>query len=179
MLCTATETRTLHGKQVTSNTVATYLDICVSRSARWLTAVLDVHARVATIYAYDVLERSGSPFLANRRVFAYALRGIPMGVKCDAEGNVFAGCADGLEVWNSGGCLLGVIEIGGESTHPGNFCPHTPCERRTGLNPTNPGGVSNFCFSPGGREMFLCCETRLYRLHFGVDNYDDQSMNFF
>ncbi|KLU82598.1 hypothetical protein MAPG_01670 [Magnaporthiopsis poae ATCC 64411] len=108
--------------------------------------------RVATIYAYDVLERSGSPFLANRRVFAYALRGIPMGVKCDNEGNVFAGCADGLEVWNSGGSLLGVIEIA--------------------------GGVSNFCFSPGGREMFLCCETRLYRLHFGVDNFDE-SMNFF
>lgn len=109
--------------------------------------------RVATIYAYDVVERSGSPFLANRRVFAYALRGIPMGVKCDALGNVFAGCADGLEVWNSGGSLLGVIEIG--------------------------GGVSNFCFSPGGREMFLCSETKLYRLHFGFDNLDDESMNFF
>lgn len=37
-----------------------------------------------------------------------------MGVKCDDNGNVYAGCADGVEVWNPGGTLLGVIEVQGE-----------------------------------------------------------------
>jgi sugar lactone lactonase YvrE len=71
-------------------------------------------SRAATIYAFDVLQRAGAEFLANQRLFAYAVRGIPMGVKCDAWGNVYAGCADGVEVWNPGGTLLGVIEVPGE-----------------------------------------------------------------
>ena len=36
-----------------------------------------------------------------------------MGVKCDKDGNVYAGCADGVEVWSPGGTLLGVIEVQG------------------------------------------------------------------
>ena len=39
-----------------------------------------------------------------------------MGVKTDAAGNVFVGCADGVEVWNPGGVLLGIIEILGQLT---------------------------------------------------------------
>lgn len=91
--------------------------------------------RAATIYAFDVLRRGGSDFLTNKRVFSYALRGTPLGIRCDAAGNVYAGCADGVEVWNSGGVLLGVIEV--------------------------PGGVSSFCFSRKG-EMFLCSEQQLW-----------------
>lgn len=91
--------------------------------------------RAATIYAFDVIQRGGSDFLANKRVFAYALRGTPLGIQCDAAGNVYAGCGDGVEVWNSGGVLLGVIEV--------------------------PGGVSSFCFS-GDSELFLCSEQQLW-----------------
>ncbi|CAK7211787.1 hypothetical protein SCUCBS95973_001240 [Sporothrix curviconia] len=94
--------------------------------------------RSATIYAYDVLRRGGSDFLTNKRVFAYALRGVPMGLQCDAAGNVYAGCADGVEVWNAGGALLGVIEV--------------------------PGGVTSFCFSGEG-EMFLCSGQQLWWVH--------------
>ena len=79
-------------------------------------------SRPASIYAFDVLQRAGADFLANKRIFAYALRGIPMGVKCDGEGNVYAGCADGVEVWSPGGTLLGVIEVQGAYYSPSIEC---------------------------------------------------------
>jgi gluconolactonase len=103
-------------------------------------ALLDnylIYSRPATIYAFDVIISSGAPFLANRRVFAYAAVGSPDGIKCDIYGNVYAGCGDGVEVWNSGGFLIGRILV--------------------------PGGVSNFCFGEAG-EMFLCAEQNLWRL---------------
>jgi gluconolactonase len=93
--------------------------------------------RPATIYAYDVIISSGAPFLANRRVFAYAASGIPDGIKCDIYGNVYSGCGDGVEVWNPAGALIGRILV------------H--------------GGVSNFCFGQDG-ELFLCAEQNLWRL---------------
>ncbi|RYP60334.1 hypothetical protein DL769_008166 [Monosporascus sp. CRB-8-3] len=67
----------------------------------------------ATIYAFDIIERSGSPSLANRRVFAYALVGVPTAVHCDQAGNVYASCGDGIEVWSPGGMVLGLIEVPG------------------------------------------------------------------
>ncbi len=94
--------------------------------------------RPATIYAFDIVRRNGSDFLANKRVFAYAVRGPPMAVRCDNAGNVYAACADGVEVWNAGGVLLGVIEV--------------------------PGGVTSFCFPREG-ELILCSQTRLWWVH--------------
>jgi gluconolactonase len=93
--------------------------------------------RPATIYAYDVVHRSGEPFLENRRVFAYACDGIPDGIKCDVHGNVYSGCGDGVEVWNAGGTLLGKIRV--------------------------PGGVANFCFGWNG-EIFMAGEQNLWRV---------------
>ena len=62
-------------------------------------------------YAFDVIYRHGEPFLANRRLFAYADSGIPDGIKCDTAGNVYSGCPDGINVWSPGGVLLGKIVI--------------------------------------------------------------------
>ncbi|TGO81920.1 hypothetical protein BPOR_0972g00040 [Botrytis porri] len=93
--------------------------------------------RPATIYAFDVHMTSGAPFLANRRVFTYAIDGFPDGIKCDVHGNVYSGCGDGVEVWNPAGTLIGTILV--------------------------PGGVANFCFGKNG-EMFLCAEQRFWRL---------------
>lgn len=70
--------------------------------------------RAATIYAFDVLTRGNSPFLSNKRVFAVPVSGIPIGIKCDDKGHVYAGCSDGIEVWNSGGMLQAAVEIPGE-----------------------------------------------------------------
>lgn len=91
--------------------------------------------RAATIYAWDVIIRSEQPFLANRRVFVFALKGVPADVCCDHAGNVYAACGDGIEVWSPGGVPLGLIEI--------------------------PGGCSSLCFSRPG-EMFVCAGQRLW-----------------
>lgn len=76
-------------------------------------------------------------FLTNRRLFAFAAAGFPDGIKCDVHGNVYAGCGDGVEVWNPAGSLIGTFLV--------------------------TGGVANFCFGKDG-EMFLCNEQRLWRV---------------
>ena len=87
-------------------------------------------------YAFDVTYYHGEPFLTNRRLFAMALVGIPDGIKCDLEGNVYSGCGDGVTVWSPGGVLLGRILVD--------------------------GGAANFCFGRDG-EMFILNEHRLWR----------------
>ncbi|KAK5713382.1 hypothetical protein LTR17_017627 [Elasticomyces elasticus] len=96
--------------------------------------------RVGTIYAFDVIERHGAHFLANRRVFAMADNGFPDGIKCDLEGNVYSGCGDGVNVWNAGGRLIGKILVD--------------------------GGVANFCFMRPG-EILMLNETNVYIAHVG------------
>ncbi|KAI1079127.1 calcium-dependent phosphotriesterase [Whalleya microplaca] len=95
------------------------------------------HQRAATIYAFDVIQRFNSPCLVNRRLFAYAISGVPMVVACDFTGNVYAACADGIEVWNPAGVALGLIEV--------------------------PGGCSSLCFGRQG-ELFVCAGQRLWRI---------------
>ncbi|RDW69444.1 Smp-30 region containing protein [Coleophoma cylindrospora] len=98
--------------------------------------------RAATIYAFDIHTVSDTPFLINRRLFAFAAVGFPDGIKCDVYGNVYSGCGDGVEVWNPTGKLIGRILV--------------------------PGGVANFCFGKEG-EMFLCAEQKLWRLQLKRD----------
>ncbi|KAJ5595177.1 uncharacterized protein N7459_001385 [Penicillium hispanicum] len=90
----------------------------------------------ATIYAFDVKTLNGQPFLMNRRVFAMPGDGIPDGLKVDTNGNVYAGCGDGVNVWSAGGVLLGKILI--------------------------KDGTSNFSFGRHG-QMFILNENKLYR----------------
>lgn len=85
------------------------------------------------IYAFDLV----NGFLVNRRLFAYAPGRYPDGIKCDMAGNVYAGCGDGVGVWNSDGVMLGTIKV--------------------------EGGVANFCFGEEG-AMFLCNETRFWKV---------------
>lgn len=83
----------------------------------------------------------GEPFLTNCRVFAMADQGVPDGIKCDLNGNVYSGCGDGINIWSPGGVLLGRILIG--------------------------GGVANFCFGRNG-EIFALNEHRLWRVQLGA-----------
>lgn len=63
--------------------------------------------RPSTIYMYDVSSEGRQ--LCNRRLFAFcAVRG-PDGIKFDEHGNVYAGCGDGIQVWNPVGELIGKI----------------------------------------------------------------------
>ncbi|KAI1209841.1 uncharacterized protein F4807DRAFT_424620 [Annulohypoxylon truncatum] len=91
----------------------------------------------ATIYAFDVTRRSGSLFAMNKRVFAYVKEGVPTAVVCDSNGNVFAACGDGVEVWSPGGSALGLIEV--------------------------PGGCTGLCIGQPG-EIFICAQQRLWRV---------------
>lgn len=71
--------------------------------------------RPATIYAYNV--SSDHRTLSNRRTFAYADKGFPDGIHADASGNVWAGCGDGVHIWNSQGTLVGKVFIGETSNN--------------------------------------------------------------
>ena len=51
--------------------------------------------------------------LANRQMFAFCDVGIPDGIKCDEEGNVYSGCGDGVHCWDANGTLIGKIYTGG------------------------------------------------------------------
>ena len=67
--------------------------------------------------------------------------GIPDGIKCDLQGNVYSGCGDGVHVWTPGGRLIGKIKVS--------------------------GGVANFCFGKKG-EMFLLNENKFWVAKFST-----------
>lgn len=71
--------------------------------------------RPATIYAFNI--SSDHRTLSERRTFAYADNGFPDGVHADMAGNIWAGCGDGVHVWNSAGMLLGKVFIGETSNN--------------------------------------------------------------
>lgn len=69
--------------------------------------------RPGTVYEFDVAHPPAAaaanalPKLVNRSVFAFVDCGAPDGIKVDNRGNVYAGCFDGVHVWNEWGTLLG------------------------------------------------------------------------
>ncbi|KAK1921744.1 hypothetical protein DB88DRAFT_499063 [Papiliotrema laurentii] len=67
-----------------------------------------------TIYRFDV-EDDGT--WSGRKTFAYVTPGLPDGIHCDDKGNVYAGCGDGIQVWNPSGKLIGKIFIGETSAN--------------------------------------------------------------
>ncbi|KAJ9657518.1 hypothetical protein H2198_004279 [Neophaeococcomyces mojaviensis] len=71
--------------------------------------------RPATIYAFNI--SADHKTLSNRRTFAYADTGFPDGIHADNTGNVWAGCGDGVHVWNPQGKLLGKVFIGETSNN--------------------------------------------------------------
>jgi hypothetical protein len=95
-----------------------------------------------------------------------------MGIKCDTDGNVYAGCADGVEVWNPGGTFLGVIGVEGRlasSEYQPAFDVNYYTRRRDEFLPCQ-----------GGGDVFVCraevMETSLWLQSGGValehDNVD-------
>ncbi|RAL61426.1 hypothetical protein DID88_009356 [Monilinia fructigena] len=96
------------------------------------------------IYAYDVITRGGQPSLANKRIFAVPQKGLPDGIKTDAAGNVYAGCGDGVNVWNEGGILIGKVVV--------------------------PGGSANFVLGNEGNrtQIWLLNEDKLWQASLGL-----------
>lgn len=70
--------------------------------------------RPANIYAFDVVENKR---LQNRRTFAWSDTGFPDGIHATTDGNVWAGCGDGVHVWNPDGVLLGKVFLGETSNN--------------------------------------------------------------
>ncbi|KAI1405244.1 calcium-dependent phosphotriesterase [Hypoxylon fuscum] len=68
----------------------------------------------SSIYRYEVKE-DGT--WENRKLFAYVGSGVPDGIHCDSNGNVYSGCGDGVQVWNPAGKLLGKIFLGKTSAN--------------------------------------------------------------
>ncbi|KIJ37637.1 hypothetical protein M422DRAFT_259727 [Sphaerobolus stellatus SS14] len=69
----------------------------------------------ATIYAFDVDPQTQQ--FRNRRVLAYIDTGVPDGLQVDSKGNVYASTADGVQVYDPTGVLLGKIFIGTTSAN--------------------------------------------------------------
>ncbi|KAJ5742684.1 uncharacterized protein N7511_011085 [Penicillium nucicola] len=103
--------------------------------------------RPASVYRFDVTE-DGT--FENRKTFAFVNSGAPDGIHCDSEGNVYAGCGDGVQVWNPSGKLIGKIYVGSTA--------------------------ANFNFAGDGR-MVICAETNLYYATLAASgNYVDSEM---
>ncbi|KAF8510917.1 D-lactonohydrolase-like protein [Gautieria morchelliformis] len=66
-------------------------------------------------YAFDVDEKT--QVFTNRRVLAWVDTGAPDGVQVDSNGNIYASCGDGVQVFNPSGALLGKIFIGTTSAN--------------------------------------------------------------
>ena len=99
-------------------------------------------AEVACILAYDVsLNAGGRVVLSGGRKFVdlrtEGASGYPDGIKCDEQGNVYAGCGGGVRVYSPAGTFLGQISID--------------------------GGVSNLCFGGAdGKALLMLNETRAF-----------------
>ncbi|KAM5378160.1 hypothetical protein ACJZ2D_004618 [Fusarium nematophilum] len=65
--------------------------------------------RPASIYRFEV-QKDGT--WESRKTFAYVAARLPDGIHCDSKGNVYAGCGDGVHVWNPSGKLIGKIYTG-------------------------------------------------------------------
>ncbi|KAH9911296.1 D-lactonohydrolase-like protein [Amylocystis lapponica] len=96
-----------------------------------------------TIYAFGVHPKTQA--FVNRRVFAYIETGAPDGVQVDKKGNVYAGCGDGVHVWNAEGTLVGKFFLG--------------------------TGSANLAFAGDGRLIILA-ETTIYLAQIAADGVD-------
>ena len=69
--------------------------------------------------------------------------GYPDGLKCDARGNVYAGCGDGVRVYSPAGEFLGRVRLA--------------------------GGVANLAFGgKDGTTLLMCNETRAVAIEMHV-----------
>jgi len=62
------------------------------------------------ILAFDIMD---GRHLVNARLFAVVTPGIPDGLKVDSKGRVYSSCADGLQIFNTAGDLIGAILLPG------------------------------------------------------------------
>ncbi|CAG8700840.1 7124_t:CDS:2 [Gigaspora margarita] len=94
--------------------------------------------RPHAIYAFDV-KKGG--ILSNRRLIAVSDVGIPDGIKLDLNGNIYVGTADGVQVFDDTGTLLGKIVV--------------------------PNGVVNLVFV--GKQLIFFAEKTIYSVKLKIE----------
>jgi gluconolactonase len=88
------------------------------------------------IRVFDVLDDGG---IANGRVFCEIDKGVPDGIRCDADGRLWSTAGDGVRVHDTTGKLLGTIHV-----------PEVP---------------ANLCFGgKDGKTLFITARTSLYAI---------------
>src|SRR5688572_24799558 len=81
--------------------------------------------------------------LSNGKVFCMIDKGVPDGIRCDENGNIWSSAGDGIQVFGPDGALLGRIPV-----------PESP---------------ANLCFGgPDGKTVFITARTSLYRVQVNV-----------
>ena len=90
-----------------------------------------------TIYRFRLINTPEGPLATGRTTFAVVTKGIPDGLKVDAQDRVWTATGAGLEVFSQAGTPLAVIPID--------------------------GGISNFTLTNDG-GAYLMGETKIYRL---------------
>ncbi|KFA65204.1 hypothetical protein S40285_01458 [Stachybotrys chlorohalonatus IBT 40285] len=75
--------------------------------------------RTTGVYAFDLIDKAGSAFLVERRLFAATLEGSPTSVRCDKAGNVWVASGCNVEIWSPQAILLGVLRT---TSLVGSFC---------------------------------------------------------
>ncbi len=97
--------------------------------------IADSGAKPGLVRVYDVDGKT----LNNPRIFCEIDAGVPDGMRCDAQGRLWAGCGDGVQVFAPDGTRLGRV-----------------------LTPTP---VTNCCFGgERGDDLYLTASTTLYRI---------------
>lgn len=76
--------------------------------AQWLVLRRNLF-RTTGVYAFDLIDKAGSAFLVERRLFAATLEGSPTSVRCDKAGNVWVASGCNVEIWSPQAILLGVL----------------------------------------------------------------------
>ena len=89
------------------------------------------------IYRYRIIDTPDGPLVTDRPIFCVVTKGIPEGIKIDAQDRVWSATGAGLEVFSKHGAPLAVIPIA--------------------------GGVRNFALTDDG-GAYVMGETKLYRL---------------
>jgi gluconolactonase len=128
-------------KQVTAviKTVEWPNGICFSPDEKWL-YVANSDEKEPVIYAFEV---KGDGVAGGGKKLCRIDAGVPDGIRCDAEGNLWSSAADGVHVFTKDGKRIGKIPV--------------------------PEPVANLCFGgEDGKTLFITARTSLYAVKTNV-----------
>jgi gluconolactonase len=113
--------------------------ICFSPDEKWL-YVANSDEKEPVIYAFEV---TGDGVAGAGKKLCRIDAGVPDGIRCDAEGNLWSSAADGVHVFTKDGKRIGKVAV--------------------------PEPVANLCFGgEDGKTLFITARTSLYAVKTNV-----------